>query len=224
LRWLVVLALLMGACTDWLEVDDGEDDSELVLPAGRPLVMPSAPPESGSRGPIVPATPGLRVPLAGYWLRARLDVADVLLPYTWASLSRGDERAYLRIEAATSATDEPGPGATQELRAVIPIALPGGAELDSLDGLTLKAQALAAATVSMRSSPSDTWSIELERLTLTEVQSNLIVGTLEGQARRGTRGQRTRRFEAGFIALRAPEPSAPTPATDDEVIPPPVDH
>lgn len=215
---VVAVVLMTASCTEWLEVDDGTED-ELVLPSGRPLIMPSAPPEAGGRGPIVPATPGLRVPLAGYWLRARLDIADILLPYTWASLSAGAGKGYLRIEGATSATDDPGNSVAQAFRAVIPIVLPGGTDIDSLDGLTLKAQALTAATVSLRTSATDAWTIELQRLTLSTVQGNLIVGSLEGEARRGARGQRPRRFEAGFIALRAPEPTLPEPTPEPPGLP-----
>jgi hypothetical protein len=206
---LAALVLVLGAgfmaCTEWLEVDDGGDEAVLELPVGRPMVLPSAPAEAGGRGPIVPSTPGLRVPLAGYWTRARLDTADVLLPYTWASLVEGRGFVLLRIEGAMASADEPTAVASQSFRVVIPITLPPGTDTGALAGLTLGKQALAQAAVSIRTSPNDLWIIDPDRLTFDVVRSDVVVGTLEGEARRGARGQRARRFESGFIALRAPE-------------------
>jgi len=203
------LALLVGAgamaCTEWLEVDDGGDEPVLELPVGRPMVLPSAPAEAGGRGPIVPSTPGLRVPLAGYWTRARLDTADLLLPYTWASLVEGKGFVLLRIEGAMASADEPAAVASQSFRVVIPITLPPGTDTEALAGLTLGKQALTQSAVSIRTSPNDLWIIDPDRLTFDVVRSDVIVGTLEGEARRGARGQRARRFESGFVALRAPE-------------------
>ncbi|MCC6623058.1 MAG: hypothetical protein IT385_17505 [Deltaproteobacteria bacterium] len=204
---ILAAAFLVAGCTEWLEVDDGTGDEPILeLPVGRPLVLPSASPEAGGRGPIVPATPGLRVPLAGYWTRARLDAADLLLPYTWAALSEGRGQVVFRMEGATSTADDPTAAAGQSLRAVIPITLPPGTDASALAGLTLAGPSLSAATVALRTSAADIWLVEPTRLAFEAVRSEIVVGTIEGVARRGAKGQRARRFEAGFIALRAPEP------------------
>jgi len=77
-------ALALGACAEWLEVDD--DAEALAANAARETlrgerpVYPSRWAEPGGDGPLVPSTPGLRVPLAGYWTRVRLDTMDIVLP------------------------------------------------------------------------------------------------------------------------------------------------
>jgi len=212
---LVGAATVAGGCVEWLEVsEEGEEPVEAPTVAERlegPRVLPAAPPDPGGTGLLVPRTPGLRVPAAGYWTRARLDIADLVLPYTWADLAVGRDLVVLRVEAARRPGEDflVGP---PSFHAIIPIATPpgtGAAELAR--GLTLGADALTRASVALRTSPRDTWRVTLTRLTVDEVGDHLIRGSLEGIARRGTRGQRTRTFEAAFLALRAPDPEAFAP-------------
>jgi len=214
-RVLPVLAVLASTgCPEWLEVDDpateeeaSADDLALLSAHLGPSELPSAPPEAGGQGPVVPATPGLRVPAAGYWTRARLDVADLLLPYTWVGFLHGEDFVTLRLEAVRRGEDEEGPQLPW-LHAVIPIALPHGTDATQLEGLALGAEALAGATASIQTTRQDTWLLALSHLRLDHVDEHVVTGTLEGVARRGAKGQRERQFQAGFVALRAPEPTA----------------
>jgi len=214
---LLLAAALASGCPEWLEVDDTPADDEgpvddlaLLQSHLGPVELPSAPAEVGGQGPIVPATPGLRVPAAGYWTRARLDVADMLLPYTWASLLRGEDHITLRLEAVRRGEDEAGP-LLPWLHAVIPIALPRGTDQSQLDHLDLGHEALASATASIQTTHDDTWLLELTHLRIDHVDDKRVTGTLEGVARRGARGRRERRFAAGFVALRAPTITSLTP-------------
>lgn len=207
---LLVAAVLASGCPEWLEVDDTPPDEEalvddlaLLQSHLGPVQLPTAPPDVGGNGPIVPATPGLRVPAAGYWTRARLDVADMLLPYTWVSFLHGEEHITLRLEAVRRGEDEAGPQLPW-LHVIIPIALPLGTDQSQLDKLDLGVEALAAATASIQTTRSDTWLLTLTHLRLDHVDEKRVTGTLEGVARRGSRGQRERSFAAGFVALRAP--------------------
>lgn len=199
---LMAGAVLNAGCTSWLDADDGTEDpaeAEGASQIGVPVVLPNAPAEVGGDGPYVPATPGLRVPNAGYWTRARLDANDVILPYTWVSLLLADDKIVIRIEAVLAA-DKRDPA----LQAVIPIALPGGGDVSTLVGLELGASALAQGVIALRTSESDIWLVTATHLRFDRVQGELVTGTIEGDARRGLRGQRVRHFEAGFVALRAP--------------------
>ncbi len=206
--WAVALTVLT-ACPSWLEVDD-EDASDsdvtgaLAGPGANPVVLPGAPADPGGDGLIVPNTPGLGVPLAGYWARVRLDVADVVLPYAWAGFMPAEDRVTFRLFAARRGADEAGP-ASPRLQAVVPIALPAGTDRSQLEGLTLGEDALAAGVVSLQTTRKDQWLITLTRLSFEEVDDRLVKGSMEGIARRGSKGQRTRSFEMGFLALRAPE-------------------
>ncbi len=216
--WLRAAALATAltsvpACTEWLEVDE-EGDEVFSLPVGEPVILPSVGAQVGGEGPLVPQTPGLRVPLAGYWTRARLDALDVVFPYTWASLlqaevatpGRPGERPgqlVLRLEGTAAPGDESTP--TLGLRAVMPLPLPPGTDLSAVrSGFDLGAEALAGATVGLRTYAQDLWLVTLTRLRLETVTPRIVVGTLEGEAKRGARGQRPRVFRAAFIALRVP--------------------
>lgn len=212
-RRLVVAALLgllvaaTAGCPEWLEVDDGdavsaEDEAGFRVAEGSPSRLPDAPAEASGPGPIVPRTPGLRVPDAGYWARVRLDVADVVLSFTWVAIMPGEGQVTLRLEAVRSTNEDDSP-TVPSLSAVIPIALPPGTDASQLSGLTLGEDALANATVSLRTSWRDTWLVDLTRLRIEEVDDRVVKGTLEGMARRGAKARRERRFEAGFLALRA---------------------
>ena len=209
-----------GGCIDWLEVDEGEEPV-YTLPVGEPRVLPSEPALIDAPGPLVPRTPGLRVPLAGYWTRVRLDALDLLFPFTWASLLSAKQavggedaqvEALFRIEGSTSHGDDPsevGAQGVTGVRAVIPITLPAGTDASVIrDGFELTAKALEAATVAVRTSAQDLWLVTPTRLRFDRVDGSLLMGSLEGEARRGAKGQHARRFEAAFIALRAPDDEA----------------
>ena len=208
LQGLLLCAVLTGAalpgCPEWLEVDDGEEAVE--VPAATPLVLPSALATASGEGPYVPRTPGLRVPLAGYWTRARLDGLDLLFPFTWVAVDQGEGRLVVRLDASHGQT-ESGYGLGTSLRAVLPIALPPGTDKTALrDGFLLGADGLTGSVVALRTSNQDLWQVEVSRLELTTVTPRLMVGSLEGTARRGAQGQRGRRVLVGFIALRADAP------------------
>jgi len=205
LRILVVgLVMSLTACPEWLEVDDGED--EVAVPTGAPVVFPSATATVTGEGPFVPQTPGLRVPLAGYWTRARLDALDVVFPYTWVSFLEGEQRLVMRLEAVMGQADA-GYEAGLSFRAVVPVSLPPGTDRAVLkDGFVLTGDSLGGAVIALRTSSQDLWQVELERLELVRVTPRMMVGALEGEARRGAKGQRGRRVLASFIALRADEP------------------
>lgn len=218
LAWAVSLG---GGCPEWLEVDDGEEEAEEV-PDEAPFVLPAAPAIAAGEGPFVPQTPGLRVPLAGYWARARLDSLDMLFPYAWISVQPAEQRLVLRLEAVLGQTDS-GYGLGPSLRAVIPMALPHGTDESVIkDGFAVTGEVLTAAVVGLRTSSSDLWQVQLTRLELSQVTPRLIIGTLEGEARRGARGQRGRRFQAGFVALRAEGPAARGDRASPTVAPPPA--
>ncbi len=204
--------LLLPGCVEWLEVDE-EGEQTLTLPAGQPVVLPSTGPVVGGDGPLIPQTPGLRVPLAGYWTRARLDTLDLLLPYTWASLLEAAEASprsaaarprelLLRIESSVGTTDESLP--VIGFRAVIPIALPPGTDGTAVhSGFEVGHDGLADATIALRTSAQDLWMVTATRLRIETLTPRILVATLEGEARRGAQGQRERDFKAVFVALRA---------------------
>ncbi len=201
----------MSGCIDWLEVDEGPE-AEYQLPVGEPLVLPSEPALLDAPGPLVPRTPGLRVPLAGYWTRVRLDALDLLLPMSWVSLTsakgRDGEQALFRLEAAMGQGDDLtfGVQSVVGFRAVIPIDLPAGTDLSVVrDGFELPDRALTNATMALRTSAQDVWLITPTRLRFVRVSPGIITGSLEGEARRGAKGQRVRKFAAAFLALRAPD-------------------
>lgn len=206
---VVLLSVLGAGCTGWLEVDDEEEVVE--VPMGTPITLPTALATGSGEGPFVPKTPGLRVPLAGYWARARLDALDVLFTYTWVSVDAGEGRLILRLEATHGQADagyELGPS----LKSIVPISLPPGTDATVLrDGFVLQGDGLTGSVVGLRTSLQDLWQIELTRLELVTVKPNLMVGALEGVARRGAQGQRGRRVLVSFVALRsdAPRPGEP---------------
>ncbi len=211
----VITGLLsLQGCVEWLEVDDEGGEETLRLPAGQPVVLPSTGPVVGGDGPLIPQTPGLRVPLAGYWTRARLDTLDLLLPFTWASLLEAAEgpgagagparprELLLRIEASVETTDETLP--VVGMRAIIPIALPPGTDATAVhSGFEVGRDGLDRATIALRTSAQDLWMVTGTRLRLETLAPRILVGTLEGEARRGAQGQRERDFKAVFVALRA---------------------
>lgn len=197
--------MALGGCPEWLEVDDGEDEAAEV-PVGTPLVLPTALATASGDGPYVPKTPGLRVPLSGYWTRARLDSHDVLFAYTWVAVDQGEGRLVLRLEAVDQQADS-GYEAGPSFKAVVPIVLPPGTDATVLrDGFVLGGDGLTGSVVGLRTSAHDLWQVDISRLELQTVRPNLMVGALEGVARRGAQGQRGRRVLVSFIALRSDAP------------------
>lgn len=201
---LVVFGLVGSACPEWLELDDG-DVADVLVERGPPppAELPTKRARPDGRGPLVAGTPGLRVP-GGYWARLRMDAADIVFPYAWVGLSRTSDQVILRLEAVGGPTVGGG-GASPEpvARAIVPIALPPGSDAKALSGLTLRASALEGAAVSLEGA-SSRWHVDLKRLTISELGETAIVGSLEGVARRGTKGRRQRPFELGFVAYLAP--------------------
>lgn len=205
-RGLLLGLALLGAsgCPEWLEVDDGEEAVE--VPLATPLALPTALATAAGEGPYVPRTPGLRVPLAGYWTRARLDALDLLFPFTWLAIDQGEGRLVVRLEASHGQA-ESGYGLGTSLKAILPIALPPGTDASALrDGFALGGDGLTGAVIALRTSNQDLWQIDVSRFELVTVTPRLMVGALEGSARRGAQGQRARKVQVGFIALRADAP------------------
>ncbi len=220
--WLALLAAAsLGGCAEWLEIDEpgpGMTQSPVreVMRVEAPP-MPVAHPEPGGGGPIAPGTPGYRVPDAGYWTRVRLETLDVLLPYTLVIVQRLGDAAYLRLEAED---DEPLTGPA--LRGVLRVAVPAGSATEDLAGVTLGAPSLSGSVLSLRTAGGDHWLVDVETMTLETVLGDLVVGVLEGQARRGVGGQRVRRVEVGFVATRVAEPgSVAQPGVGTPQPPPP---
>lgn len=210
--WLLgALALLTGGagCAEWLEVDDGTEDVAPVEPdePREPAYLPDESARLDGKGPLVPATPGLRVP-DGYWTRVRLDVADLYLPYSWISLLPHGERVTLRLQAVGGPVPESDVAPLPALRLVVSIGVPEGTTVFELAGLTLRGDALREAMGAIRTTPTDNWLLELDRLTIEEIGSTVVKGTIEGHARRGSKSVRTRKFHIGFVALWAKAPRA----------------
>lgn len=215
-RLAVMVAALSVAtgCPEWLEIGD-DSEPEDQAPLSVPAVQPTEPARYEAPGPLVPRTPGLRVPLAGYWTRVRLDTLDVVFPFSWASLSvasdgsREEAFALLRLEGSSAQGDVPseiGAQGVTGLHAVIPIELPIGTDLGAIrEGFELPREALAQAMVALRTSSQDIWLVTATHMRFDEVTPRLISGAIEGEARRGTQGQHVRRFSAAFFALRAPD-------------------
>jgi hypothetical protein len=215
--WVMLLFVMCTqvGCLEWLEVDEPAAESEpdellpMVPSFGVNATFPGAPARVLARGPVVPMTPGLRVP-DGYWTRVRIDQADILLPYSWGAVQPagysmdGDLRGMLlRLQGHRMGSlpkDEP------QLRAVIRIATPPNTEPEDLIGLSFGEDALTESTVSVRISKGTLWNVALQRLSIVSMDDNVITGTLEGQARAGKRAKRRRTFRAAFVALRASEP------------------
>ena len=211
--WGVLLLLVGGlsGCIEWLEVDDAPSEeaapplAALAPGSSTSILLPRLPARLNASGPILPRTPGLRVP-EGYWSRIRIDQADMLLPFTWASLEpagyspKGEARGtLLRLQShrvATPNKEDPS------LRAVIRVATPPNTEISSLVGLSFGPEALKDSTVSLRLSKGTLWTVELERLVISAMDDEVISGTLEGQARAGKRAKRHRIFRTAFVALR----------------------
>ena len=219
-RRMWALALLcvcaQGGCLEWLEVDEPLTASEPeevapVLPSfGADASFPESPARATADGPIVPLTPGLRVP-DGYWARVRIDQADLLLPYSWAAVqpagySRDGELRGMLIRLQAHRTGVISKDAAQ-LRAVIRIATPPKTSPEDLVGLSFGADALTESTVSVRISKGTLWNVALKSLSIASMDDNVITGTLEGAARAGKRAKRSRSFRVAFVALRASEPT-----------------
>lgn len=204
-------AVALPGCVEWLEVDD--PDAEIARPQVHvvmtaPALLPDMAARADGRGPLVPGTPGLRVP-RGYFARARLHLADLLMPYCWASFVRGHGTLTFRLQAIGGPMTQTGPGEGAPplpvLRGVIELAVPPGTEVDDLAGLTLGVESLRGATVSLRLSERDRYLLEVDRLSIEAIGRTAVLGSLQGRARRGAKSQTTLPIELGFVALKAPE-------------------
>jgi len=210
----IAALLVLGTvgCIEWLEVDApaGQADAQnsVVQRSLSPIAatLPNVPPQAAAKGPLVPQTPGLRVP-DGYWTRVRLDQADLLLPHTWGVLQPsgysedGEPRGMVLRLHAQGARD--GARGAPTLRGVIRVATPPRTQASQLVGLSFGPDALHGSTVSLRISRGTLWNIVPERLSIEVLDEHVVKGTLEGSARPGKQAKRSRAFRAGFVALLA---------------------
>ena len=143
----------------------------------------------------------------GYWTRARLDQADLLLSHTWAVFQPvgyspdGKPRGMVLRLQAHGPPD--GTRRAPALRGVIRVATPAGTVPSQMVGLSFGPDALDGSTVSLRISKGTLWHVVPERLFIDALDTHMVKGTLEGSARAGKRAKRSRRFRASFLALRA---------------------
>lgn len=218
---LLVIGLWSNGCVEWLEVDDSDSvraslEARAALRAEAPPI-PSQPPAAGGDCLLLPNTPGLWVPEGvGYWTRARLEALDVLLPCSLVTFHRYGDTLHVRFEAASDMSRE-----GRAVRLVTSLRLPGAATIEDLTRVDLKPLPTDT-TAAFRTSTNDAWTLTIERLTFETVTGEVVAGSFEGTARRGIGGQRERRFEVGFVAMRSPDASAPEPVFAVPVIPEPA--
>ena len=180
-------------------------------------LLPKTAPGVRGKGPVVPGTAGLRV-TSGYFARARMGAVDLHLSYTMASFLRGEDQAFLRLEAHG---DKVGPSQTA-FHAFIPLAMRLDEDVTTLTSLTLEKEALADAKANIRVATRTRRHnrlVELHRVTFDIVQSDIITGTLEGTTKRGSRATSALPFQVGFVAYRGPDmgmvgPPRETPESD----------
>lgn len=210
---LVMVAVCLGvglsACPEWLDVDDGElEEAEPTaeIERGEPVFLPEIYPRVTSKGPLIPGSPGLRVP-KGYFARARLDVADVMMPWAYASFARGDGQLVMRLYAVSGPYVIGGPydgtAPLPVLRGVIHLFLPDAANLTQLVGVDLSADALKRSTVALRMSAKYRYLVSLERLTIEAIGETAISGSFEGTARRGAKAKTSMPLKVSFVAFKA---------------------
>ena len=195
---LLALVLCIGCGGD----DGGSTSADAETTIHVPRLYPTAKAMVESSGPLVPGTPGLRVP-PGYFARARIHAVDHRLPYCLSSFLVGQDEAFLRLDALGETVD----GQRTVFHAFVPLASVGGAEIGTLADLTLEKAALTGATATIRlptSNGQHTYLVEIERLSFETVEESLLTGSLEGQARRGSRSTTSLPFELGFVAYRGP--------------------
>jgi len=216
----VIAALALAGCPEWLEVDD-DDDVVVEQPAAEiertePVFLPVEYPRLSAKGPLVPSTPGLRVP-EGYFARARLDVADIHMPWAYAAFLQGDGELVLRLKAVSGPYVVGGPfdgtAPVPTLRAVIHLSVPEATNIGELVGVDLSAEALKRSTVALRTSAKYRYLITLTRLTIEAVGDTAVSGSFEGIARRGSKAKTSLPIRVGFVALKAmpADPDAPAP-------------
>jgi len=173
--------------------------------------LPTARARVDAQGPLIPGTPGLRVP-AGYFARARLDAEDLFLPYSYAAFLTSEGGVALRVVAlgapARDRGDAPKGPRPPVLRAVIPLPLPDRqgqvAGLDTLMGLTLGEDALRETTATLRLSDRDLYLLTLTRFTLESSSDTALSLSFEGRARRGSKAKVSLPFQVGIVGFRAP--------------------
>ena len=201
----------LAGCADWLDVSSPPDEAVLLDdPISLDLAgLPNQPASVNAKGPILPGSPGLRVP-RGYMTHARLDSADFLLAHTWMALDstssagvQAASRTTLRL-VATGSVSGAIPSPVPSVRGVFPLAVPKGTSAEDLVGFTARGPSLANARVGIRTGGDHHWMVTPTRLSIDQVTPRAIKGSFEGTARRGAKSERTRRFHAGFVALRAP--------------------
>ena len=205
--------LLITGCVEWLEMPEETNPSVSTtdMPASTPgqerTVYRAA--RVDAPGPLVPRTPGLRVP-EGFWTRVRMDTADAWLPFSWVDLraatdrgQKADSSMTFRLLAAGGPSEDtrvPPPS----LRVVAPLTVPAGTEVSALVGLTLQTDALSDGIVGFDLGGDHPWRVTLEQITLKSITATTISGTLEGTAVRGSRARASRPFQAAFHAYRVP--------------------
>lgn len=206
-------SLLITGCVEWLEMPEETNPSTSttdmpVGSSGGERTVYRAP-RVDAPGPLVPRTPGLRVP-EGFWTRVRMDTADAWLPFSWVDLrtakdtgQKADSRMTFRLLAAGGPSEDtqvPPPS----LRVVAPLTVPAGTEVNALVGLTLQTDALSDGIVGFHLGGDHPWRVTLEKLTLKSITTTTISGTFEGTAVRGSRARASRPFQAAFHAYRVP--------------------
>ncbi len=203
-----------GGCADWLDMpspDAGATERPAAVAQVANAYLPTSRARVDAPGPLVPATPGLRVP-AGYFARVRLDAEDLFLPYSYAAFLTTEEDVALRVLALGSPARDRGEApkapAPPALRAVIHLPLPTqegqDAGLAPLVGLTLGPDALGGSTVTLRLSDRDLYLLTPTRFTLESITDTTVSLSFEGTARRGSQAKVSLPFQVGVVGLRAP--------------------
>lgn len=204
-----------AGCADWLDMpsaDAGPSARAVATSQVANAYLPTARARADAAGPLVPGTPGFRVP-AGYFTRVRLDVEDLFLPYSYAAFLTSEHDVALRVVALGSPARDRGEGGSKPpappvLRAVIPLPVPDrrgqAAGLGTLMGLTLGADALRGSTATLRLSDRDLYLLTLTRFTLESSNDAALSFSLEGTARRGSMSKASLPFQIGVVGLRAP--------------------
>jgi hypothetical protein len=186
-----------------------EQDERYTQALARPYT-PQKRPRLEGRGPVVPGTPGLRVP-SGFFARVRIQVMDFYQPLAMASFLRTHGEVYLRLVTEGGGEND---SFRPMFRAIIPITLPKGSGLQALTNLTLGKAALDRATATFQLTPRGKYLVKVERLHIETIEDVVITGALEGRAMRGSLSKTSVPFMAGFVALRGPDTGTVEPRKD----------
>ena len=202
LVFTLLATLFVAGCMS-TESPTGAEENVREQLVTQEALLPNTAPGLKGKGPLIPGTPGLRV-TSGYFSRVRMGAVDLFLAHSMASFLRGRDQAFLRLEAHG---DRVGPSQTV-LHALIPVAVAEDEDLKALAGLTLEVDALTSAKANIRVATPDTRHnrlVELQRVTFSTVNTELVAGTLEGATKRGSRATSSLPFKLGFIAYRGPD-------------------